>query len=30
VGITNPRGPAKWTYYYLHVMLDNPSRCALV
>ncbi len=29
-GITNLRGPAKWTYYYLHVMLDNHSRCAVV
>jgi putative transposase len=24
--ITKPRGPAKWTYYYLYVMLDIFSR----
>jgi len=30
MGITNLRGPAKWTYYYLNVMLDNHSRCAVV
>ena len=27
--ITKLRGPAKWTYYYLYVILDIFSRCAV-